>query len=114
MTTYGTEVVGYSAAGVGHTVPVHETIDLAWFGITYVFVKFSLKIWVAHRYPSKFAADPLALALALEPEPELELEPVLALVRELELEQALEPLLNGDNGIQSVFSSPSASLNIVS
>ncbi|KIK63579.1 carbohydrate esterase family 1 protein [Collybiopsis luxurians FD-317 M1] len=36
MTTYGSEVVGYSAAGVGHTVPVHETIDLAWFGITYV------------------------------------------------------------------------------
>ncbi|KIK66164.1 carbohydrate esterase family 1 protein [Collybiopsis luxurians FD-317 M1] len=36
MTTYGSQVVGYSAAGVGHTVPVHETIDLAWFGITYV------------------------------------------------------------------------------
>ncbi|KAG8878867.1 hypothetical protein FRB97_002154 [Tulasnella sp. 331] len=34
MTTYGSEVVAYSAAGVGHTVPVHETIDLAWFGIT--------------------------------------------------------------------------------
>lgn len=33
MTTYGTEVVGYSAAGVGHTVPVHEANDLAWFGI---------------------------------------------------------------------------------
>ncbi|KAF8831739.1 hypothetical protein HHX47_DHR1001211 [Lentinula edodes] len=46
MTTYGTEVVGYSAAGVGHTVPVHETIDLAWFGITYVLVKFSLKLRV--------------------------------------------------------------------
>lgn len=34
MTTYGTNVVGFSAAGVGHTVPVHETMDLAWFGIT--------------------------------------------------------------------------------
>ncbi|KAG9034815.1 hypothetical protein FRB95_012508 [Tulasnella sp. JGI-2019a] len=34
MTTYGSTVVAYSAAGVGHTVPVHETIDLAWFGIT--------------------------------------------------------------------------------
>ncbi|KLO11339.1 hypothetical protein SCHPADRAFT_831275 [Schizopora paradoxa] len=34
MTTYGPNVVGFSAAGVGHTVPVHETIDLAWFGIT--------------------------------------------------------------------------------
>lgn len=34
-TTYGGGVViGYSAQGVGHTVPVHETIDLAWFGIT--------------------------------------------------------------------------------
>ncbi|KAG8888306.1 hypothetical protein FRB98_007964, partial [Tulasnella sp. 332] len=33
-TTYGSVVIGYSAAGVGHTVPVHETIDLAWFGIT--------------------------------------------------------------------------------
>lgn len=32
-TTYGNVVVGYSAAGVGHTVPVHETVDLAWFGI---------------------------------------------------------------------------------
>ncbi|KAE9402820.1 alpha/beta-hydrolase [Gymnopus androsaceus JB14] len=36
MTTYGSQVVGYSAAGVGHTVPVHETIDLAWFGIPLV------------------------------------------------------------------------------
>lgn len=35
-TTYGSEVVGYSAAGVGHTVPVHETVDLAWFGIPLV------------------------------------------------------------------------------
>ncbi|KLO11340.1 alpha/beta-hydrolase [Schizopora paradoxa] len=34
LTTYGPNVVGFSAAGVGHTVPVHETIDLAWFGIT--------------------------------------------------------------------------------
>jgi acetylxylan esterase len=33
-TTYGNNVVAYSAEGVGHTVPVHETIDLAWFGIT--------------------------------------------------------------------------------
>ncbi|KAI0257853.1 Alpha/Beta hydrolase protein [Gloeopeniophorella convolvens] len=33
-TTYGCEVIGYSAAGVGHTVPVHETVDLAFFGIT--------------------------------------------------------------------------------
>jgi len=33
-TTYGANLVGYSAAGVGHTVPVHESIDLAWFGIT--------------------------------------------------------------------------------
>ncbi|KAG8870783.1 hypothetical protein FRC20_011330 [Serendipita sp. 405] len=32
-TTYGSNVVGYSAAGVGHTVPVHEQIELAWFGI---------------------------------------------------------------------------------
>lgn len=29
----GTQLIGYSGAGVGHTVPVHETIDLAWFGI---------------------------------------------------------------------------------
>ncbi|KAF5382254.1 hypothetical protein D9757_008952 [Collybiopsis confluens] len=34
-TTYGSEVIGYSAAGVGHTVPVHETIDLQWFGIPF-------------------------------------------------------------------------------
>lgn len=27
-------VIGYSAQGVGHTVPVHESIDLDWFGIT--------------------------------------------------------------------------------
>lgn len=35
-TTYGNppQVHGYSAAGVGHTVPVHETVDLAWFCIT--------------------------------------------------------------------------------
>ncbi|KAK7446363.1 hypothetical protein VKT23_014569 [Stygiomarasmius scandens] len=32
-TTYGNVVVAYSAANVGHTVPVHETIDLQWFGI---------------------------------------------------------------------------------
>lgn len=30
----GTELIGYSAVNVGHTVPVHETVDLAWFGIT--------------------------------------------------------------------------------
>lgn len=30
----GTHLVGYSALNVGHTVPVHETVDLAWFGIT--------------------------------------------------------------------------------
>lgn len=29
----GTKLVAYSAQGVGHTVPVHETVDLAWFGI---------------------------------------------------------------------------------
>jgi len=34
QTTYGSQVVAYSAAGVGHTVPVHEAIDLVWFGIT--------------------------------------------------------------------------------
>ena len=33
-TTYGCEVIAYSAAGVGHTVPVHEAIDLAFFGIS--------------------------------------------------------------------------------
>ncbi|KAF4625890.1 hypothetical protein G7Y89_g12272 [Cudoniella acicularis] len=27
------ELVGYSAQGVGHTVPVHESMDLAFFGI---------------------------------------------------------------------------------
>jgi acetylxylan esterase len=27
-------LVGYSAQGVGHTVPVHESMDLAFFGIT--------------------------------------------------------------------------------
>lgn len=29
----GTKLVGYEARGVGHTVPVHEQEDLAWFGI---------------------------------------------------------------------------------
>ncbi|KAF2009005.1 carbohydrate esterase family 1 protein [Aaosphaeria arxii CBS 175.79] len=29
----GTKLVGYSAAGVGHIVPVHPTDDLAWFGL---------------------------------------------------------------------------------
>ncbi|KAG8936316.1 hypothetical protein FRC00_009176 [Tulasnella sp. 408] len=33
-TSYGCVVQAYSAAGVGHTVPVHESIDLQWFGIT--------------------------------------------------------------------------------
>jgi len=30
----GTQLIGYSGQGVGHTVPIHETNDLAWFGIT--------------------------------------------------------------------------------
>lgn len=30
----GTKFTAYSAVGVGHTVPVHETVDLAWFGIS--------------------------------------------------------------------------------
>jgi acetylxylan esterase len=29
----GTKFVAYSALGVGHTVPVHATEDLAWFGL---------------------------------------------------------------------------------
>jgi acetylxylan esterase len=29
----GTKLVGYSASGVGHVVPAHETDDLKWFGI---------------------------------------------------------------------------------
>ncbi|KAH7071605.1 Alpha/Beta hydrolase protein [Paraphoma chrysanthemicola] len=29
----GTKLVGYNAQGVGHTVPVHETDDLKWFGL---------------------------------------------------------------------------------
>ncbi|KAF9695481.1 hypothetical protein EKO04_006369 [Ascochyta lentis] len=29
----GTKLVGYEAKGVGHTVPVHEKMDLAWFGL---------------------------------------------------------------------------------
>ncbi|KAH9883686.1 carbohydrate esterase family 1 protein [Xylariomycetidae sp. FL2044] len=29
----GTQLVGYSARGVGHTVPVHQEQDLAWFGL---------------------------------------------------------------------------------
>ncbi|KAG4416900.1 hypothetical protein IFR04_009978 [Cadophora malorum] len=29
----GTKLVGYSAQGVGHTVPIHESVDLAWFGL---------------------------------------------------------------------------------
>ncbi|KAK3324088.1 Alpha/Beta hydrolase protein [Cercophora scortea] len=29
----GTKLIGYSAKGVGHTVPVHEDADLKWFGI---------------------------------------------------------------------------------
>jgi acetylxylan esterase len=30
----GTKLVGYSAAGVGHTVPVNRDLDMAWFGLT--------------------------------------------------------------------------------
>ncbi|KAH9215459.1 Alpha/Beta hydrolase protein [Leptodontidium sp. 2 PMI_412] len=30
----GTRFTAYSAAGVGHTVPVHESVDLKWFGIS--------------------------------------------------------------------------------
>jgi hypothetical protein len=30
----GTQLIGYSAVGVGHTVPVHETVGLAWFCIS--------------------------------------------------------------------------------
>ena len=30
----GTRFTAYSAAGVGHTVPVHESVDLKWFGLT--------------------------------------------------------------------------------
>ncbi|KAI1207721.1 carbohydrate esterase family 1 protein [Annulohypoxylon truncatum] len=29
----GTKLVGYSAANVGHTVPVHPQLDVAWFGL---------------------------------------------------------------------------------
>ncbi|KAE8446835.1 hypothetical protein EG329_011612 [Mollisiaceae sp. DMI_Dod_QoI] len=29
----GDRLVAYSAVGVGHTVPVHESVDLKWFGI---------------------------------------------------------------------------------
>ena len=32
-TTTTAKLVGYSAQGVGHTVPVHESMDLAFFGI---------------------------------------------------------------------------------
>lgn len=28
------EVIGYTATGVGHVVPLHEDIELAWYGIT--------------------------------------------------------------------------------
>ncbi|KUJ10543.1 alpha/beta-hydrolase [Mollisia scopiformis] len=35
------QLVGYSAAGVGHTVPVHESMDLAFLGITSIFLTFS-------------------------------------------------------------------------
>ena len=30
----GTKFVAYSAEGVGHPVPAHETVDLTWFGIS--------------------------------------------------------------------------------
>ncbi|CCA69795.1 probable acetylxylan esterase [Serendipita indica DSM 11827] len=33
-TMYGNVVIGYSAQGVGHTVPVHEDVELAWWGVT--------------------------------------------------------------------------------
>jgi acetylxylan esterase len=39
MTIYGegtattAQLVGYSAQGVGHSVPQHETMDIAFFGI---------------------------------------------------------------------------------
>ena len=29
----GSELIGYSAADAGHTVPVHEVVDLKWFGL---------------------------------------------------------------------------------
>ena len=29
----GSKLVGYEASGVGHTVPVHPTEDMAWFGL---------------------------------------------------------------------------------
>ncbi|CAG8975957.1 hypothetical protein HYALB_00007088 [Hymenoscyphus albidus] len=29
----GTKLIGYSGQNVGHTVPIHEDIDLAWFGL---------------------------------------------------------------------------------
>ena len=29
----GSKLVGISGQGVGHTVPVHENDDLAWFGL---------------------------------------------------------------------------------
>lgn len=29
----GTKLVGYSAQGVGHTVPVHTQLDMQWFGL---------------------------------------------------------------------------------
>lgn len=32
-TTTTAQLVGYSAQGVGHTVPVHESMDIAFFGI---------------------------------------------------------------------------------
>ncbi|KAG8953012.1 hypothetical protein FRC00_006513, partial [Tulasnella sp. 408] len=33
-TSYGCVVQAYSAAGIGHNLPIHESIDLQWFGIT--------------------------------------------------------------------------------
>jgi len=27
------QLVGYSASGVGHSVPIHEAVDMAFFGI---------------------------------------------------------------------------------
>ncbi|KAG9230993.1 putative Acetylxylan esterase A [Amylocarpus encephaloides] len=35
QSTYGdgSQLIGYSGQGVGHTVPIHEEMDLEWFGI---------------------------------------------------------------------------------
>ena len=33
QSVYGDTLVGYSGNGVGHSVPLHESVDLAWFGL---------------------------------------------------------------------------------